>query len=769
MACVSETLPDHGSACWIAGWGKNESGVLSDDLLQAGINIMDQEYCIANSGYDSLEEDDICAGIPDFDGDGNTDGGVDSCQGDSGGPLICDFNGKATLVGALSRGYGCDNEGEPDLYSALSKSYDWIQETVKNSHSDGCDVIQEGSGTVTSPGFPNYYENNENCTYTLNADAGKIIRITFYSFTVEYCDFCGCDALTILGNSYCGENFGNGTSGGPPSRTIYIDQESAVLTWTTDYSVTRNGFNFTWESIDDITTTTDAPTTTEAPSCDVIQEGSGTMTSPGFPNAYRNNENCTYTLNADPGKIIRITFDNFTVESSGSCSYDSLTILGQKYCGDIDVSGSDAPPRTMELYFESLEIFWSTDYSVTLAGWSFTWESVTTTTDAPTTTSIATTTTEYTTTSEPSTSSTIATSTSTAEQTTSSATTSTSTVSTTTNEPATTDCNDGNNGGCSHFCNANECACPACWSMKTDGKTCLPQNDLTEITCSASGMRLELHQCVLPGVSEPTLLDSDCEADLVGDTFVFETTLDGCDTAFVVDNDVVTFSNYLLAASGVTGGIVTSKPVQLEWSCDFALNANVNLTTTNGGLFGDIDIASAPVEVSFGIYEDQPVYGAFRYTLAFYEDNSYTTTKNMDSNIVSVGDTIYAAVNVDIPVAGLEFTIEECVIEDPVVGMSLTMIDAQCGEAIIDTTINSYSDSEMITFSFMGFLFPSGSRNWSSNSHMQLSCSIYVCDDSDSDSICSVDPNCGGSSRKRRSAKINRSLATNSVNFSVYQ
>ena len=31
---------------------------------------------------------------------------------------------------------------------------------------------------------------------------------------------------------------------------------------------------------------------------------------------------------------------------------------------------------------------------------------------------------------------------------------------------------------------------------------------------------------------------------------------------------------------------------------------------------------------------------------------------DMGSKIVSVGDTIYAAVNVDVPVAGLEFTIE---------------------------------------------------------------------------------------------------------------
>ena len=33
---------------------------------------------------------DICAGVPDWDGNGQADGGKDSCQGDSGGPLICE-------------------------------------------------------------------------------------------------------------------------------------------------------------------------------------------------------------------------------------------------------------------------------------------------------------------------------------------------------------------------------------------------------------------------------------------------------------------------------------------------------------------------------------------------------------------------------------------------------------------------------------------------------------------------------------------------------
>ncbi|CBY06791.1 unnamed protein product [Oikopleura dioica] len=111
MACITETLPSHGSACWVAGWGTTSSGgSTSPNLLQAGVNIMNQDYCLNKGFYSSLQSDDICAGIPDLDLNGVIDGGVDSCQGDSGGPLICNVDGKATLVGAVSRGIGCAAE-----------------------------------------------------------------------------------------------------------------------------------------------------------------------------------------------------------------------------------------------------------------------------------------------------------------------------------------------------------------------------------------------------------------------------------------------------------------------------------------------------------------------------------------------------------------------------------------------------------------------------------------------------------------------------------
>ena len=52
----------------------------------------------ANIGvFPDIHDDEMCGGIPDIDGNGWTDSGVDSCQGDSGGPLICNDQGAYML------------------------------------------------------------------------------------------------------------------------------------------------------------------------------------------------------------------------------------------------------------------------------------------------------------------------------------------------------------------------------------------------------------------------------------------------------------------------------------------------------------------------------------------------------------------------------------------------------------------------------------------------------------------------------------------------
>ena len=106
---------------------------------------------------------------------------------------------------------------------------------------------------------------------------------------------------------------------------------------------------------------------------DKIQYSSGTVTSPGWPENYGNNEMCVFKLNADPGKIIKITFEEFDVERATLCEYDSLSIMGRKHCGNWS---RKSPEKEVLIYAESTELIWSTDGSVTEKGFRFSWESI---------------------------------------------------------------------------------------------------------------------------------------------------------------------------------------------------------------------------------------------------------------------------------------------------------------------------------------------------------------------------------------------------------
>ena len=132
-ACLPNEVHQHGAACWVAGWGSFDylGGPQNPDLHSVGVNVFSAEYCIANNlAYSSLNADDICAYKPDLNGDGLVDAGASFCDGDSGGPLICPTDGKATLVGVVSRGIECTWEGYPNKYTSTFVTSNWIQETV---------------------------------------------------------------------------------------------------------------------------------------------------------------------------------------------------------------------------------------------------------------------------------------------------------------------------------------------------------------------------------------------------------------------------------------------------------------------------------------------------------------------------------------------------------------------------------------------------------------------------------------------------------------
>merc|ERR1711976_638205 len=60
----------------------------------------------------------------------NSFGKMDACLGDSGGPLVINFDGRWTLIGITSAGFGCAVEKQPGIYHKVSKTAKWLSQQI---------------------------------------------------------------------------------------------------------------------------------------------------------------------------------------------------------------------------------------------------------------------------------------------------------------------------------------------------------------------------------------------------------------------------------------------------------------------------------------------------------------------------------------------------------------------------------------------------------------------------------------------------------------
>ncbi|EAT34033.1 AAEL013707-PA, partial [Aedes aegypti] len=110
---------EDGSCLQVSGWGNTQSATESGVQLRAAyVPAVNQEKCVeAYSSFGLVTPRMLCAGFDK--------GGKDACQGDSGGPLV----EGSKLVGVVSWGKGCAEEGYPGVYSRVAAVREWIKET----------------------------------------------------------------------------------------------------------------------------------------------------------------------------------------------------------------------------------------------------------------------------------------------------------------------------------------------------------------------------------------------------------------------------------------------------------------------------------------------------------------------------------------------------------------------------------------------------------------------------------------------------------------
>lgn len=121
-----------GRLCTVVGWGQlYETGrVFPDTLQQVQLPLVSTEECRKRTLFlplYRLTNNMFCAG---FDR-----GGRDACLGDSGGPLMCEEpDGRWTLQGVTSNGYGCARANRPGVYTKVARYVAWIDQVVNGTY-----------------------------------------------------------------------------------------------------------------------------------------------------------------------------------------------------------------------------------------------------------------------------------------------------------------------------------------------------------------------------------------------------------------------------------------------------------------------------------------------------------------------------------------------------------------------------------------------------------------------------------------------------------
>ncbi|XP_065110233.1 neuropilin-2a isoform X1 [Paramisgurnus dabryanus] len=195
------------------------------------------------------------------------------------------------------------------------------------------------AGYITSPGYPLEYPPHQSCQWVISApETSQRIVLNFNPhFELERLD-CRYDFIEIRdGNSESADLLGRHCSNiAPPA--IISSGPVIHIKFVSDYAHQGAGFSLRYEIYK-----------TGAEHCFLnFSASSGVIESPGFPDKYPHNLECSYIIIAPPQTEVTLTFQTFDLENDpllmgeGECKYDWLDVwdglpqvgpLIGRYCG----------------------------------------------------------------------------------------------------------------------------------------------------------------------------------------------------------------------------------------------------------------------------------------------------------------------------------------------------------------------------------------------------------------------------------------------------
>ncbi|CAK7301560.1 Deleted in malignant brain tumors 1 protein [Vulpes lagopus] len=250
-----------------------------------------------------------------------------------------------------------------------------------------------------------------------------------------------------------------------------------------------------------------------------------------------------------------------------------------------------------------------------------------------------------------------------------------------------------------------------------------PSNDNTKLLCLPNHMQASVSRSYLQslgysdtGVVIPTSSESyQCQPQITASQVTFTIPYSGCGTIEQVDNDTITYSNFLKAA--VPSGIIKrKKDLHIHISCKMLQNTWVNT----------MYITNDNIEVK------EVQYGNFDVNITFYTSSSFLYPVTSTPYYVDLNQNLYLQAKIIHSDASLALFVDTCVASpysNDFTSLTYDLIRSGC---VKDQTYQSYSQPSprIARFKFSSFYFL---KRFPS---VYLQCKMVVCRANDSFSRC---------------------------------
>ncbi|KAL2085662.1 hypothetical protein ACEWY4_018982 [Coilia grayii] len=227
-----------------------------------------------------------------------------------------------------------------------------------NASTDCSEVFTAPTGEFFSPNYPNYYPMNRECVFKIIVAVNMQIMLNFTDFELEGSPpTCAYDYVEIRDGGYeTSPLIGRYCSTSRPPITV-SHSNRLWIKFRSDHSVTRSGFRAHWDG-------------TQTGCGGTLTTSTGGLTSPNYPLPYHPNVECYWLIKSSEGSRPTLTFGDFHLETSSSCTYDYLEVYDGNSTNALKLAhlcGSQLP-APIAASKEQLFVKLRTDSSVSAGG-----------------------------------------------------------------------------------------------------------------------------------------------------------------------------------------------------------------------------------------------------------------------------------------------------------------------------------------------------------------------------------------------------------------